>query len=264
MADFWEFWSEHHSAAVALGTVFVFWLGSGAYVFRYTKRTLERRGAKQIARLESNNPNSENGWTYNREGGDFESTWEFSSPSLFFFLIGGPILAPILAYLYHLWTETNRLARLRYWFFNWPNHCKAFVYKKTHDPASAIQFECNLEYYENTESLRITPQFSNHGRFPIAIDGLKATLWKSGVSNPVSSWHRPWKTMLMTNAKAVNKSLGLSEALPSHQRPLRELVCSKGKSGIHIYPNGHEAPYKFTSLPSNFDLCIEFLNAKWV
>ena len=265
--SFWFIWKTDHSAIIAFGTAIVFWIGSAAYVFKYTKRSLERSGSRTKARLDPSSRSTHDGWHYDRDQGHFDSSWEFTSPRLFLFLIGGPIMAPFLAYAYHLWTNTNALARLRYWIHNCPAYLRGFIYKARTRPDGVITCDQEITFYADADVFEIEPKLANIGDCPIVVDGFTATLWRLGDPKPVLSWEKRLMVRLTPNHEPLNLDrfhLDLSNASTRHKDSLKEWIYSNGENAAVVFPGSdHSIPFKFSSLPSGFTLRIEFLNARW-
>lgn len=242
-----------------IASIAVLWIGSAAFVFRHTQRALERRSSKVNASFEWGSE-----WQFSNDQEKFDSKWEFSSPSLFVFLIGGPILAPLAAFVYHIWSARHVYARIRFIIRNAPDLIRAFVYRKRESASDVLEHECNIEVFPRTDTMRVSLKPSNLGRYRVSIDGIKATLSAGGNAH-VLSWTQPWHATFHPNNTGVNISLSLDSASLPFKRDLKEWVEQDAQLGTIVSVHGRSgSDYKFRTLPPNYEMRVEYVNARWV
>lgn len=245
-------------------SIVALWIGSGAFVFRHTKRALERRSSKVNASFEWGSE-----WQFSNDQGEFESAWEFSSPSLFLFLIGGPILAPFAAFAYHAWGTRHVYARIRFMFRNALDLIRTCVYRMRTPAASVLKYDCRVEVFDGREpgttshTMRTSVIFSNSGEYSVTIDGIKASLW-SGDKVCVQSWQKIWHHTFSLNDSGHSIDLGLKGISDSHRSMLEEWVDADAQQGSVIYHTGGLAhKFQYRTLPPNCVMRVEYVNARW-
>ena len=258
----WDFLAEAFGKADKIwymASIGALWIGSAAFVFRHTKRALERRSSKVNARFEWDNK-----WQFSDDSGSFESTWEFSSPSLFIFLLGGPIVAPFAAYVYHVWGSRRWYARIRHIFWNCRSLQKAYAYRKRTAADDVLECDCTIEIIPDRDTMCVFLKCSNLGRYSVSIGGIKATLWADD-NACVSSWTQSWDRTFHPNDTGVGIKLSLDSARTVFKRALTEWVYADAQLGTIVSEHrGSGIDYKFRVLPPDYMMRVEYVNARWM